>query len=91
MAREATETDMGMCDWTHTLAFVAKSDTDDNPNFYQALNGPGANGFRQAMDRDIDQLLEKRTWDMVDRSVPLILGANIVGTTWAFKCKRYPD
>ena len=87
MMQEATKMDTGLCDWSHPLAFTAKADANNNPNFYQALNGPNAEGFCSAMDTEIEKLLEKQTWDVVDWAVPINLGSNIVGTTWVFKRK----
>ena len=45
------------------------------------------------MDEEIDNLVKRRTWDVIKRSdigVKYKLG-QIVPTTWAFKKKRYPD
>ena len=91
IVREVIELETGICDWHHPLAFEAKADADDNPNFYQALNGPDIEGFCEAIDKEIQQLLDKQTWDVVEQTIPNKLGVNIVGTTWAFKRKRFPN
>lgn len=73
----------------HPLAFAAKANSEDLPNFHQAMNGPDAEGYLKAMDLEIEQLLEKDPWEVV--SIESIPGKNILDSTWAFCRKRYPD
>jgi Reverse transcriptase (RNA-dependent DNA polymerase) len=66
----------------HPLAFAAKANNDDMPNYYQTMNGPDAEGFYKG---------KLDLWEIVPESdVPL--GANhVLDSTWAFKRKQYPD
>ena len=73
----------------HPLAFASKANSEDLPNFHQAMNSPDAEGWLQAMDIEIEQLLEKDPWEIV--SISSIKGKNILDSTWAFCRKRYPD
>jgi hypothetical protein len=68
------------------VAFAAKANNDDTPNYYQAMNGPNALGYIEAMKIEMDQFKEKDPWDVIPLSdVPE--GANILDSTWAFKQK----
>jgi len=92
-ALHATRTDEdGLLDGIHPLAFAAKANAEDTPNFYQAMNSEDAEGFYHAMEEEYD-LLESQfdAWEIVPHSVPETCGKNILGTTWAFKRKFYPD
>jgi hypothetical protein len=82
--------EQGLLTTLHPLAFAAKANNDDTPNYYQAMNGPDALGYLEAMKIEMDQLEEKDPWDVIPLSdVPE--GANILDSTWAFKRKRFPD
>jgi len=48
-------------------------------------------GPNQALKDEWDQLLKKETWDIVDRKEALDKNANIIGSTWVYKRKRFPD
>jgi hypothetical protein len=41
------------------------------------------------MDLEIKQLLKKETWTVVPRTEAEAVHANILGTIWAFKRKRF--
>ncbi|GAX10397.1 hypothetical protein FisN_3Lu622 [Fistulifera solaris] len=75
----------------HPFAFAAKANNEDTPNYYQAMNGPDAIGYEKAMDEEYYSLKALDPWDEVPRSEAIEKGANILPSTWAFKCKRYPD
>ena len=82
----------GLLDSIHPLAFAAKANAEDTPNFHQAMNSEDAEGFFRAMEEEYDLLeSEFEAWEIVPRSIPESRGKNILGTTWAFKRKRYPD
>jgi Reverse transcriptase (RNA-dependent DNA polymerase) len=76
-------------DYLHPLAFAAKANSDDNPTFAEALYGPDAEGFYKAMVDEIRSLESMDPWDVVP--IALAAGESILDSTWAFKCKRYPD
>ena len=72
------------------LAFAVKADSAsaaDNPTWEQAMNGPDAEGYMKAAELEVDTLEEMDTWDIVEREDWM----NVLPSTWAFKCKRYPD
>ena len=73
------------------FALAVKANDEDTPNFNQAMNGPDAEGYRDAMDKEIDELAKKEAWTLVDIAEAQKAGTTIIGTTWAFKRKRYPD
>ena len=92
LANQATDADTRWVDNDiHPLAFAAKLNNDDTPNYREAMNGPDQAGFRLAMKDEWDQLLKKDTWDIVDRKKILDKNANIIGSTWVHKRKRFPD
>ena len=74
-----TDPDTLWTDDIDPLAFAAKVNDDDTPSFREAMNGPDQAGFRKAMVLEWNQLLEKETWKIEDRPVPLNLKENIVG------------
>ena len=69
------------------LALAVKANAADNPNWYEAMNGPLADGYWDAMETEIKTLTEKESWVIVDRKPTM----NVLPSTWAFKCKRFPD
>ena len=79
----------GLLHSLHPLALSAKANSEDAPNFYQAMNGPDAEGWLEAMDKEIQQLLEKDPWDVVP--IEQARGKNILDCTWALVRKRFPD
>jgi len=69
-----------------------KANAEDTPNFHQAMNSEDAEGFYHAMEEEYDLLKSQfDAWEIVPCSVPEAHGKNILGTTWAFKRKHYPD
>ena len=52
------------------------------------MNGPYAEEYWQAAEVELDTLDQKmESWDIVDRRHDM----NVLPSTWAFKCKRFPD
>jgi hypothetical protein len=50
--------------------------------------GPDKAGYWKACEIELDTLTQKRdTWDVVDHEPWM----NLLPSTWAFKCKHYPD
>jgi hypothetical protein len=80
----------GFLTMLHLLVFTAKANNKDTPNYGQAINGPDALGYTEAMEKEIQQLEEKHLWDIIPiNDIPE--GANILDSSWAFKHKRFPD
>jgi Reverse transcriptase (RNA-dependent DNA polymerase) len=73
-------------DW-HPMLLSTLANANDNPNYHQEMNGPDADGYLIAMEVEIDTLTGKESWEVVDRTDDM----NVLDSTWAFKCKRYPD
>jgi hypothetical protein len=75
--------------WVHPLFLKAKSaaSKEDNPNWWQAMNGPFAEDFWQAAVKEIETLESMGAWEVVDEEP----GMNVIDSTWAFKIKRFPD
>ena len=67
-------------------AKVPGSDSD-MPILQQAMNGPDASEYINAMRLEIQTLMSQHTWESVSRpkDKPVLKG------TWAFKLKRLPD
>lgn len=87
MALFTTEEDV--LEDAHPLAFAAKANDGDALGYRAAMNAPDCEQFREAMDVEMTQLLDRDPWDVVDRS--MADGHIILDTTWVFKRKRYPD
>ena len=62
----------------------------DLPNIQEALSGPYREQFLEAMAKEIKELEDHGTWEVVERST-LPEGVNVLPSTWAFRVKRYPD
>ena len=75
--------------WVHPLFLKAKSaaSKEDNPNFWQAMNGPFADEFHKAAVKELETLESMDAWDIVDETPDM----NVIDSTWAFKIKRFPD
>ena len=75
--------------WLHPLMLAAKtaSTSGDNPNWKQAMNGPFADEYWDAACVEVETLEKMKAWEVVEREVNM----NVLSSTWAFKCKRYPD
>ena len=54
---------------------------EDNPNWWQAMNGPFADNFWKAAVTEIETLEGMGAWDIVDRQPEM----NVIDLTWAFK------
>ena len=86
-AARTTDPYDGTTDEFHPLLLSANINADDNPTWNEATNGPMSEGFWKAMDIEIESLLKKDAWTVVDRTDDM----NVIESTWAFKVKRYPD
>jgi hypothetical protein len=65
---------------------VSKPDAD-SPTYHQAIHGPDANEYIDAMKLEIQTLISQHTWE----SVPQPLDKPVLKATWVFKLKRLPD
>jgi len=76
-------------DYVHPLFLKAKSSAsrEDNPNWREATRGIFADDYWNAMKVELATLESMGAWEVVDRDDSM----NVIDSTWAFKCKRYPD
>jgi hypothetical protein len=75
-------------EWMHLMVLGAAANGADNPTWVEAMNGPNAQGFCDAMDKEIKMLeQDKDAWDVVKREPWM----NVLPSTWAFKVKQLPD
>ena len=72
----------------HPMALSTKANAADHPTWEQAMNGPEANGYWEACMKELNTLETKRdAWEVVKREPWM----KVLPSTWAFRCKRYPD
>jgi hypothetical protein len=90
MTAITADQDTGMENYWHPLAYSTFASEADNPNYDEAMR-QDHDGFKDAMGLEIKQLEGKDAWDIVPRSQADKEKKKILGSTWAFKRKRYPD
>jgi hypothetical protein len=75
--------------WVHPLFLKAKSaaSREDNPTWWEAMSGPFADDYWKAACKEIDTLEGMDAWEVVDRTPDM----EVIGSTWAFKLKRFPS
>ncbi|KAL7532071.1 hypothetical protein ACHAXR_006179 [Thalassiosira sp. AJA248-18] len=75
--------------WLHPLMLAAKSKGNDadNPTWIQAMNGPFSEEYWEAACIEVATLEKMDAWSVKERTPEM----NVLPSTWAFKCKRYPD
>ena len=74
-------------DW-HPMALQAKKNADpDLPGWEEAMNGPCAEGYKEAAKLEVDTLKKMHVWDEVDREPWM----SVLPSTWAFRRKTFPD
>ena len=78
-----------ICNWVHPLFLKARSaaSKEDNPNWREAMTGPFAKEYWEACKVEIATLEGMDAWEVVERTADM----HVIQSTWAFKCKRYPD
>ena len=69
------------------MLLSSKSNSADNPKWFEAMNGPFREQFAEAAGEEIKTLTEINAWDKVKRENWM----NVLKSTWAFKIKRYPN
>ena len=75
--------------WLHPLMLAAKargSDVD-TPDWWTAMNGEFAQEYWEAACLEVETLEKMDAWTVVERTPEM----NVLPSTWAFRCKRYPD
>lgn len=64
-----------------------KANASYNPTWEEEMQGPDYEGFWEACEEELKTLIDMDSWDVVDRDSSM----KVLGYTWAFKRKRYPD
>ena len=74
--------------YVHPLYLKAHSAASkaDNPSWREATRGKLADEYWKVMKLEIATLEAMDAWSVIDR-----LDHHVMASTWAFKCKRYPD
>jgi hypothetical protein len=75
--------------YIHPLFLRAHSaaSKEDNPGWQEATQGKSTDDYWKAMEVEIFTLESIDAWEVVDHKNDI----NVINSTWAFKCKRYPD
>ena len=75
--------------YVHPLFLKAHSAASkaDNPSWREATRGKFADEYWNAMKLEIATLENIDAWSVIDRESD----HHVIASTWAFKCKRYPD
>ena len=60
---------------------------DDNPTWEVAMSGPHREDYLLAAEKEIETLKKMGCWDTVPREDFM----NVLPSTWAFRCKKFPD
>jgi hypothetical protein len=74
-------------EWMHPMVLGLVANDLDTPTWLEAMNSPNAQGFCNAMDKEMTLEQDKHTWDIM-KWKPWM---NVFPSTWAFKVKRLPD
>ena len=80
--------------FTEFNSFAAgKNKDEDSPSYFKAMTGPYEEQFREAMNKEIEGLVKRKTWDLVSKGS---IGkenpkGELLLNTWAFKVKRHTD
>ena len=70
------------------FAPATKADAVDSPNCEQAMNRPDSARYWEACKKELYTLVDKKhTLDVIEHQQWM----NILPSTWAYQCKRYPD
>ena len=73
---------------TPTACKSKKKDDPVCPGWWEATTGSESEKVWIAMDKEIKDLIKRKTWSVVPRSKPLELGKQVLPGTWALKKKR---
>jgi Reverse transcriptase (RNA-dependent DNA polymerase)/GAG-pre-integrase domain len=71
--------------------FLATSSDPDTLRYDEAMGAPDSDGFRKAMGKEIDSLVEQGTWTQTTKDEAHQAGKAILPGTWTFKRKRTPE
>jgi hypothetical protein len=66
--------------------FSIRANSDNNPNWNEAMGGKDGEGYWQACIKEHNTLLKCGVWEEVDKESWM----NVLPFVWAFKCKCFP-
>eukprot|EP00957_Ditylum_brightwellii_P062073 4710882-Ditylum_brightwellii.AAC.1 len=69
------------------LCLAARASPSNDLNFTQAMNGPDADGFCDAMNVKMGTFHGMESWIVMQH----LDAMNVLGSTWAFKVKCFPN
>jgi Integrase core domain. len=72
----------------HPLAFSARLNAEDTPRYHEAMNGPDAEGFREAMEKELEQLQSMHCWEVVPREKAIKRGKENISNHMGFSGER---
>jgi hypothetical protein len=77
--------------YVHPLFLKAHSaaNKEDNPSWSEATRGKFADEYWKAMELEIATLEAINAWSVLEYDPETM--PNVIRSTWAFKCKRFPD
>eukprot|EP00957_Ditylum_brightwellii_P201493 15325924-Ditylum_brightwellii.AAC.1 len=85
----------GYVNGTHPLAFTARANAADTPNYWQVMHHPDAYLFEKAMKDEIKALVDLDAWEVIDEcdvpDTPEGIRRIVINSTWAFNVKRFPN
>jgi hypothetical protein len=88
LMEQNTDVDSNTVEWMHPMILAAKANAEDNPDWDTAMGSEeDREGWMDAALKEVQTLTKMDTWDIVDGEEWM----NVLPSTWAFKCKRYPD
>jgi hypothetical protein len=68
MLQRETDPMEGTVEHMEPTVLATKANSEDNPTWDQAMNGPDRSGYWQACETELDTLQNKKdAWDVVDR------------------------
>jgi hypothetical protein len=82
-----TDQEYGTVEWMNPALFSAKANKEDNPTWKEAMSGKSSKGYWQACIKEHETLIKKDVWEEVEKPFWM----NVIPSTWAFQCKRFPD
>ena len=62
---EIDDFDVELLNDVHPLTFSARADAEDTPRYDEGMHSPDAEGFKAAMDIEMEQLMDKDVWNVV--------------------------
>jgi hypothetical protein len=82
-----TDQDSNTAEEYNPTSISSKASEDDNLTYEQVMSGPNKEGCWKAAKKEVGTLVKKGAWEVVAKKAWM----HVLPSTWAFKCKRFPD